>query len=114
MSASGLGPKSRSRPLTVSDGYPVSSSVTSSDFLKDGYTLSTSAVLALINICLFSSSLFCLLFSLNFLSKILTICIYLFMGPIPVAALSEAGFCGRLLAGIAGSNPAGSMDICLL
>jgi hypothetical protein len=34
--------------------------------------------------------------------------------PIPVAARSKAWDCGRSLAGIAGSNPAGSTDICLL
>jgi hypothetical protein len=32
----------------------------------------------------------------------------------PVAERSKARFCGRSLAGIAGSNPAGAMDICLL
>jgi len=32
--------------------------------------------------------------------------------PIPLTALSEAWFCARSLAGIAGSNPAGVMDIC--
>jgi hypothetical protein len=35
-------------------------------------------------------------------------------GPIPVAVQSEAWFCGRSLAGIVVSNPAGSMDVCLL
>jgi hypothetical protein len=34
--------------------------------------------------------------------------------PIPVAAQSNAWVCGRSLAGIAGSNPTGGMDICLL
>jgi len=34
--------------------------------------------------------------------------------PVPVAARSKAWVCGRSLAGIVGSNPAGSMDICLL
>jgi hypothetical protein len=34
--------------------------------------------------------------------------------PIPVAALSKAWVCGRLLTGIVGSNPAGGMDVCLL
>ena len=33
--------------------------------------------------------------------------------PVSVAATSNAWVCGRLLAGIAGSNPSGSMDICL-
>ena len=31
--------------------------------------------------------------------------------PIPVAARSEAWVCGRSLAGIVGSNPAGGMDV---
>jgi hypothetical protein len=31
-----------------------------------------------------------------------------------VTARSQAWVCGRSLAGIAGSNPAGVMDICLL
>jgi hypothetical protein len=35
-------------------------------------------------------------------------------GPIPVTALSKAWVCSRSLAGIAGSNPAGGMDVCLL
>jgi hypothetical protein len=34
--------------------------------------------------------------------------------PIPVAAQSETYVCGRLVAGIVGSNPAGGMDVCLL
>jgi hypothetical protein len=33
--------------------------------------------------------------------------------PIPVAARSKAWVCGRSLAGIAVSNPAGGMDVCL-
>jgi hypothetical protein len=33
---------------------------------------------------------------------------------IPVAARSKAWVCGRLLAGIVGSNPAGGINICLL
>ena len=33
--------------------------------------------------------------------------------PISVAARSKAWVCGRSLAGIAGSNPVGGMDICL-
>ena len=32
-------------------------------------------------------------------------------GPIPVTAQSEAYVCSCLLAGIAGSNPAGGMDV---
>ena len=34
--------------------------------------------------------------------------------PIPVAERSKAWVCSRSLAGIAGSNPAGGMDVCLL
>ena len=34
--------------------------------------------------------------------------------PIPVAAWSKAYFCGRSLAGIVGSNPAGGMEISLM
>jgi hypothetical protein len=34
--------------------------------------------------------------------------------PIPVAAQCKAWVCGRLHAGIAGSKPAGGMDVCLL
>jgi hypothetical protein len=34
--------------------------------------------------------------------------------PFPVAARSKAWVCGRSLAGIMGSNPAGGMDVCLL
>jgi len=32
----------------------------------------------------------------------------------PVAARSKAWVCGHSLAGIAGSNPDGDMDVCLL
>jgi hypothetical protein len=32
----------------------------------------------------------------------------------PVAARSKAWVCGRSLDGIAGSDPAGGMDVCLL
>jgi hypothetical protein len=32
---------------------------------------------------------------------------------IPLAALSKASVCGRSLAGIAGSNSAGGVDVCL-
>jgi hypothetical protein len=35
-------------------------------------------------------------------------------GPIPVAARSKAYVCGRLVAGVAGPNPARGMDVCLL
>jgi len=34
--------------------------------------------------------------------------------PIPVAARSKASVCGRSPAEIMGSNPTGSMDVCLL
>jgi hypothetical protein len=34
--------------------------------------------------------------------------------PIPVAARSKAWVCGRSLAGIVGSNPAGDMDVCVV
>ena len=35
-------------------------------------------------------------------------------GQIPVAALSKEQVYGRSHAGIAGSNPAGGMDVCIL
>jgi len=35
-------------------------------------------------------------------------------GPIAVITQSKAWACGRLLTGIAGSNPDGSMAVCLL
>ena len=34
--------------------------------------------------------------------------------PIPVAERSKVRLCGRSLAAVAGSNPAGGMDVCLL
>jgi len=34
--------------------------------------------------------------------------------PIPVAALSKAHVCRRLLSGITGSNPAGNFDVSFL
>ena len=34
--------------------------------------------------------------------------------PVPMAARSKVLVCDRSLAGIAGSNPAGGMDICFL
>jgi hypothetical protein len=34
--------------------------------------------------------------------------------PIPFAELSKARVCGRSLAGIAGSNPAGNVDVCVV
>ena len=45
-------------------------------------------------------------FSLNFL------CVTLIMR-VPADATSKACVCGHSLAGIAGSNPAGGMDVCL-
>jgi hypothetical protein len=49
---------------------------------------------------------------LIFFSSILVI--YGFCVPIPVAALSRAWVCGRSLAGIVVSKPAGGVDVCLL
>jgi hypothetical protein len=40
--------------------------------------------------------------------------VYNHTSPIPVAALSKTWVCCRLLAGIAGSNSTGGMDVCLL
>ena len=37
-----------------------------------------------------------------------------YRGPISVAARSQAWVCSRLFPGIAGSNPAEGMDVCLL
>jgi hypothetical protein len=34
--------------------------------------------------------------------------------PIPVAKLSKARVCSRLLVGVKGSNPAGGMDVCVV
>jgi len=46
------------------------------------------------------------------------ICIYIYIYVCVcvcvVAALSKVQVCGRSLAGIVGSNPAGGMDVCLL
>jgi hypothetical protein len=39
---------------------------------------------------------------------------YRYVLPIPVAASSKAWVYGRSFAGIAGSNPAEGMDVCLL
>jgi hypothetical protein len=36
------------------------------------------------------------------------------LGPIPVATRSKAHVCGRLVTGLAGSNPARGMDVCPL
>ena len=38
----------------------------------------------------------------------------IYNNPIPVAEWSKAWICSRSPAGIAGSNPAGGMDVCLL
>jgi hypothetical protein len=40
--------------------------------------------------------------------------IWIFINNFPVGARSKAWVCGHSLAGIAGSNPAGGMDVCLL
>jgi len=40
--------------------------------------------------------------------------IYEFCVPIPVAARSRAWVCGRSLAGMVVSKPAGGMDVCVL
>jgi hypothetical protein len=40
--------------------------------------------------------------------------LYSVVWPISVAARSKAWVCGRSLAGIVGSNPAGGMDVCFL
>ena len=34
--------------------------------------------------------------------------------PIPVAELSKARVCGRSSVAVAGSNPAGGMDVCVV
>ena len=39
---------------------------------------------------------------------------YLLVKPVPVAERSKAWVCGRSPTGIAGSNHAGGMDVCLL
>jgi hypothetical protein len=41
-------------------------------------------------------------------------CVCVWGGAIPVAALSKVYVCDHLVAGIANSNPAESMDVCLL
>ena len=45
---------------------------------------------------------------------IIIIVVTLLLLPIPVAARSKAWVCGRSRAGIAGSNPAGGIGVCLL
>ena len=46
--------------------------------------------------------------------RTLIVLTYCYRVPVPVAARSKASVCGRSLAGIAGSNPAWGMDVCLL
>jgi len=53
-----------------------------------------------------------IIISLCFLT--LFVFVYFPYVPIPVAARSKAYVCGRKSAEIVGSNPAGSMDVCLL
>jgi len=67
-------------------------------------------------------------FSLSYIAKLLRIIILSILNiilfkiillvspllPVPVAAQFKTWVCGRLLAGIVGSNPAGGMDIFLL
>ena len=43
----------------------------------------------------------------------ISLCVQLSM-PVPVAAPFNTSVCGRSLAGIAASNPAGVLDVCLL
>jgi hypothetical protein len=50
----------------------------------------------------------------NFVFEVLILLLLLLLLPIPVAARSKAWVCGRSLAGIVGSNPAGNMVVCLL
>ena len=53
----------------------------------------------------------------NFLAEnahCIILLLYSFPLPIPVATRSKVWVCGRSLAGIEGSNPAGVMDVCLL
>jgi hypothetical protein len=42
------------------------------------------------------------------------VCVSVCVGMIPVAERSKARVCDRSVAGIAGSNPAGDIDACLL
>ena len=49
-----------------------------------------------------------------FVITYLNIMYLIYLMPIPVAVRSKAGVCGLSLTGIAGSNPAGGMDVCLL
>jgi hypothetical protein len=53
-------------------------------------------------------------FVLNKEATLLLLLLLLLLLPIPVAARSKAWICGRSLTGIAGLNPAGGMDVCLL
>jgi hypothetical protein len=45
---------------------------------------------------------------------VVVVVVVVIVGPIPVAGRSKAWDCDRSLAGIAGSNSAGNMDVCLL
>jgi hypothetical protein len=48
----------------------------------------------------------------NIVMFVLVFHIYLFILPISLAARSEVWVCGRSLAGIEDSNPAGGLDVC--
>ena len=48
------------------------------------------------------------------ITLILLYSVHIATRPIPVTQRSEEWVCGRSLAGIAGSNPTGVMDVCLL
>jgi hypothetical protein len=48
------------------------------------------------------------------IAQLYLICTYIQGMPIPVAVQSKAWVCGHSIAGIAGSNSAGGMDVCLL
>jgi hypothetical protein len=67
------------------------------------------AVRALANICSLNFIYFLKCLSFIFMSSS-----RFFLPPIPVAMRSKAWVCGRSLARIVGSNPAGVMDVCLL
>jgi hypothetical protein len=54
------------------------------------------------------------LYAYTFSFKVLSAGSIKTFSPIPVAAQSKVWDCGRSLAAIAGSNPAGSMDIFIL
>ena len=48
------------------------------------------------------------------MAVLLLLLLLLLLLPIPVAERSKAKVCGRSPAGIAGSNPAGGMDVCVV